>query len=310
MVRALVLCVALASGVALAQDDDDLPALQTGKPKPKPTPPRPRPRPVAPKPKPAPAPAASNDDDLPPLAQAKGELVIKLGANAKGAKLTIDDRDIGMLPQPGQVLVAGEHAISVHRLGYTWFNKRVTIVGNKTNEISVVLEASSAVVSVNSDVAGSQVFVNGRMAGSAPLVDLEVPPGNVEISVKKDGYRDGTQQVLVKAGREYPIEVKLGAPIATAIVTSDAPLVNDLAPHGATDVGLSETPGVTSSAPVYQRWWFWTAIVLVAAGVAVATILGLDLSQPKTIAITQGAVCPTGCDQWINKPSAIVPLKF
>jgi hypothetical protein len=308
MLRALVLCVALASGVALAQEDDDLPALQTGKPKPKPPTARPRPRPVAPKPKPAPA--ASNDDDLPPLAQAKGELILKLGANAKGAKLTIDDREIGALPQPGQVLVAGEHAISVHRLGYTWFNKRVTIVANKANEVSVVLEASSAVVSVNSDVAGSQVYVNGRMAGSAPLVDLEVPPGNIEISVKKDGYRDGTQQVLVKAGREYPIEVKLGAPIATAIVTNDAPVVNDLAPHSGADLGISDTPEVTRSAPVYQRWWFWTAVVVVAAGIAIAAVLSIDLSQPKTISITQKTVCPMGCDQWINEPSAIVPLKF
>src|SRR5581483_4646648 len=96
MVRALFLCAALASGAALAQDDD-LPALPTGKPKPKPPTARPKAKPPAAKPK-----TPVVDDDLPALPAAKGEVIVKLAPPIKGAKLSIDDREIGPLPQPPQ----------------------------------------------------------------------------------------------------------------------------------------------------------------------------------------------------------------
>jgi hypothetical protein len=305
MFRALFLVLAVAAAPALAQDDDLAP-LPT-KPKPKPAAPRQRPK-AQPK-KPAPAPVA-NDDDLAPLPAQKGDLLVKLTGLVKGAKLFIDDREIGTLPQPAQSVAIGEHSVSVRRLGYATLNKRVNVTANKTVDVNVSLEAVSAVLSVSSDVAGAQVFVNGRLVGTTPLYDVEVPPGSFEIAVKKDGYRDGSQVLSAKAGKDYPIEVKLGAPISAGAVatTSDAPLNNDLAPPlVGNDSSLTTTTTVDNS-PVYQRWWFWTAAVAVVAGVVVTGVVVASNTGPAP-SVHQKDFCMAKCDGWINQPAAIVPLR-
>ncbi|MBL8957685.1 MAG: PEGA domain-containing protein [Myxococcaceae bacterium] len=298
MRRALFLVIALAAGPVLAQEDD-LPALPTA-PKQKP-----KPRPKA-RPKTKPAPVA--DDDLPALPTQKGDLLVKLAPAVKGAKLTIDDREIGTLPQGPQTLTAGEHTVTVRRLGYAPFTKKVTVAANKTSDVNVSLEASAAVLTVSCDVAGAQVFVNGRLAGTAPLIELEVPPGSTEIAVRKDGYYDGSQTLNAKAGRDYPIEVKLGAPIAATVVAtnkSDAPVRNDLTPSssaGGDPVTATET---IEDAPVYKKWWFWTAAaVVIAAGVGIGVGVGAN-SGPAPGVRRSNFDCHPNCDGWINQPAAI-----
>jgi len=308
MRRALLLVLALAAAPALAQDDDDLPALPTAKPKAKPKP-RPKPRPAKPA---KPEPVA--DDDIPALPPQKGELLVKLSTPVKGAKLTIDDKEIGTLPQSSQTLNAGEHTVTVRRLGYAPFTKKVTVVGNKASEVNVTLEASAAVLTVSSDVAGAQVFVNGRLAGTAPLIELEVPPGPTEIAVKKDGYHDGAQTLNAKAGRDYPIEVKLGAPIASTVVATntDTPVNDDRLTPTRTDEPIPAVDTSADGTPVYQKWWFWTA-----AAVVVVAAVGIGVGVGASGGGGGGGVrqadfgCTMnmgGCDGWINMPAAIRPL--
>jgi hypothetical protein len=306
--RSALLLVALAAAPVLAQEDDELPALPNAKPKPKPA--RPKPKPPAKKPA-ATAPAA--DDELPALPALKGDLVVKLATPMKGAKLTVDDKEIGQLPQAAQTVTAGEHTVTVRRLGFALFSKKITIVANKPSEVSVTLEPVAAVVTVSCDVVGAQVFVNGRLAGSAPLIDLEVPPGNVEIAVKKDGYHDGAQTLAAKAGRDYPLEVKLGAPLSSAAVAteSDAPVNRELEP---TNVAVSEPVASTEtqveSAPLYQKWWFWTAAVIVVGGIVAGTVVGVNLRAQNTALHKNDFPCQQNgmtCDGWVNVQS-IVPL--
>src|SRR5262249_39660490 len=142
MSRALFVSILLMSAAAYAQDDD-LPALPTGKPKVK-APPRAKPK-VHPK-------APVGDDDLPALPAAKGELIVKLLNPVKGAKLFVDDKEVGTLPLSPQAVTAGEHSVSVRRAGYATFTKKLSVVGNKANDVVINLEATSAVLTVSSDV--------------------------------------------------------------------------------------------------------------------------------------------------------------
>lgn len=310
MRRALLLALALVAVPALAQDDDDLPALPSAKPKAgKPKAPKAKAQPK----KPTPAPVA--DDELPALPPQKGDLIVKLTTPMKGAKLTIDDKEIGLLPQPPQTLTAGDHTVTVRRLGYALFSKKVTVAGNKANELPVSLEAVSAVLTVSSDVAGAQVFVNGRLAGTAPLIELEVPAGSIEIAVKKEGYHDGSQVLSAKPGKDYPIEVKLGAPITSTVVATniDTPVNRDLQPSSTVGIGEPITTTETSvdNSPVYQKWWFWTAAVVVVGAVVVGSVVGANAAAGPA-PIRQGDFhCYQNsmmCDGWVNQPSAIVPL--
>lgn len=302
---ALIVALSLFALPALAQDDD-LPALPAAKPKPKPNKPKPRPKPKHAQP--------VADDDLPALPAQKGDLVVRLASPMKGAKLTIDDKEIGPLPQGAQSLTAGEHTVTVRRLGFAPFSKKVTVAPNKGNEVVVTLEPSAAVLTVSSDVAGAQVFINNRLAGTAPLIELEVPPGNVDIAVKKDGYHDGSQTLNARAGRDYPIEVKLGAPITSTVVATrdDTPVARDLSPiPSQNEPPITGTETQLDDAPVYQKWWFWTAVVVVVGAVAVGTAVGVSQGSGGGGISRNEFTChtrPQMCDGWVNMPNAIVPI--
>jgi hypothetical protein len=301
MMRALpwvLLAVFTASTVALAQDDDDLaPIAPTKKPKPAARPkvaPKPKqPPPVTTKPK-----QPEEDDDLAPIAVAKGDLTIKLSPAVSNAILSIDGKDVGPLPVAAQSLTAGEHQVKVKRLGYADFVKRVTIASGKPTELEVKLQAINAIVSVTSDVPDAQVFVNGRLVGTAPMTEMELPAGPTEIAVRKDGFKDDKQRIILVAGKDYPIVVKFNpGTTSTVVATTDRPVETKLTPDepgGLTGPGVSTTVDET---PIYGRWYFWAGIAAVAVGAAVVTGVVVNNNQPpqrideKTVCAVNGGRC-------------------
>ncbi len=298
---------ALLAGPAFAQDDDDLMQLS---PKKKPDA-KPKPKPKAkPKANPTRTPVTSNDDELTPLTPQKGELVLKLasGAAPRRAKVTIDDREVGTLPIAAQSLSAGEHTVVVRSPGHVTWTKRVVVAANKPTDVLVALEGNAAIVSVNTDTNGAQVMINGKLAGNAPIEELEVPPGATTITVRKEGYKDSTQTLKLVAGKEYPISVKLGAPAATTAIlaTSDRPENTSLVPSPNENVGIETR--VEQSPPLYTRWYFWAGAAAVIAAVAVGTTVGVSASQPKPLG--EKAICGNaGCDSCIGFMCTIMPAQ-
>ena len=306
---------ALLAGPVFAQDDDELMQLGPKKkvdPKAKPKT-KIKPRPPVTRP-----PVTSNDDELTPLTPSKGDLVLKFapGAAPRRAKVTIDDREIGTLPIGTQSLSAGEHTVAIRAPGHVTWTKKVTVLANKPTEVPVTLEANAALVSVAADTNGAQVLINGKLMGTAPLEDLELPPGATTITVRREGYKDSTQTLKLVAGKEYPISVKLGLPVTAPtepIATTDRPENRDLLPPPNETVGLGTT--LEESPPIYTRWYFWAGAVAVVAAVAVGTAVGVSSSQPRPLG--ERKICgDSGCDSCIGftctlmPSSAFAPFKF
>lgn len=296
----LLLSALAISFAAHGQDDDDLAPIAPKKPKAPPAA-KARPRPKAPPP--APKAKPDEDDDLAPIAATKADLTIKFGQGLSNAIVSIDGKDVGPLPVPPQSLAAGEHTVKVRRIGYGDFVKRVTIVGGKAQELEAKLTPINAVVSVTSDVADAQVFVNGRLVGSAPITELELPAGSTEIAVRKEGFKDDKQRLTLVAGKDYPIVVKFNpGTVSTVVAAVDRPVEPRLTP---TD-GDTSTNVVTTTAeetPVTQRWWFWAGIgAVVAAGVVTGVVLATNGNQPP-LRLTADQLCgPNGCDSCIGGP--------
>ncbi|MDP1826413.1 MAG: PEGA domain-containing protein [Archangium sp.] len=294
----LLVAVAFSSTAAFAQDDDDLaPLAPLGKPKPKPKP-KPRPRPVPAKPKPAPIAA---DDDLAPIAPilAKGELSVKAAANLAGSVLSIDGKEVGALPLPPLSVATGEHTVTVKRPGYAAFVKKVLVPGGKTVEVEPKLTATSAVLSVTSDVPGAQVLLNGRSIGVVPLTDVEVPPGPAEIAVIKEGFREESQKINFVVGKEYPIVVKFNAVASTTLTASgDRPVDTRLTPDGTSGTPVTGV-AVAPAEPITSKWYFWAGIAAGAVAIAVGVGVGVGASQPQPL--TEYQICGEGgCDGCIG----------
>ncbi len=273
-----VAVAALYASPALAQDDDLLvPLTAPGKAKPKATKRKPKAA------RPAPKPAKEEEEDLlAPLTQPKGQLVAKISAGVRGAKLFIDDREISTLPAPPQEVPAGDHAVLVKRAGYADFARTVTVKEGATTEVNVLLEAISGVLSVTSSIPGAQVFVDGQPLGAAPVNEQPLTPGDHDVTVVKEGYAEQLTRLQVRPGKDYPLHAEL-------VPASDRPARASLAPDGAggqgMELGVSQT--AAPAQPWFKRWYVWAAAGAVVVGVTTVAVVSSQGFGPKN----REAVC-------------------
>jgi hypothetical protein len=242
-----------------------------------------------------PAPAPVGDSEmLAPLIR-KTELAVKMTGVVRGARLFVDDKEIGAIPKGPIEVAPGEHAVAVRRSGYRDFSRRVTAKEGELTEVSVVLEAVTGFVSVKADVEGARVLINGEDRGAVPLEGLMLSAGSYEIVVQRDGYRPETQRIAVRAGKEYTVEVNL-----RPLVAADEPRNPVLTP-GLTEPSplTQQVPEVSTGTPLTSRWYFWAGVGAVVVGATVGTLVA---TQPRPL--DPNAVCgPGGCDAVINGPS-------
>lgn len=249
--------------------------------------------------KPAPA---SSDDELIPSIGGKTELVVKLSGGIKGARLMVDNKDVGSLPLTGPLQVeAGEHTLVVRRPGYAEFTRRVTAQKNKPTEVSITLEAVAGVVTVTSDVQGATVAINGQEKGSAPLSGLVLKPGSYEIVVSKPGYQPEKKNLNVRAGKDYTVAANLRPAETQPVAGLDAPKNPVLTPSmpvaAAPTIPLKNEPEASTSQPWFKRWYVWAGVGVVAAAAAGA-VVATQGGSAKTL--DADFICGGACDGTIN----------
>jgi hypothetical protein len=114
---------------------------------------------------------------------------------------------------------------------------------------------------VSVKVPNAVVKVAGLERGHSPLdKQLRFNPGRVNIIVKKKGFYNYDRTVVLKAGQLKVVRVLLLEKIKPTVVIKVKP-----------------------AAPIYRRWWFWTALgSLVAGGVtAMAVVFGSRTEEKR-----------------------------
>jgi hypothetical protein len=280
----LALVFAVAASPAFAQDDDLLSPLAPSTPKKK-APAKAKAKAPAKK-----APPPSDSDDLlaPLTPAAKTELLVKLSGGLKGAKLFVDRKEVGPLPAAAVELAAGEHLVVVKRPGYADFSKTVNVAAGKQTEVTASLDAVAGLVTVTCDQSGAMVSLDGKAIGPAPVNELVVPPGEHTFTLRKAGFEDEVERVVVRAGRDIPVEVKMTPAAKVVTAYADRPERTDLNPGDTGATGPLETKGtVTEPGPLYTRWYVIAGaaavVVAAAAGTAVAVSSANRPLTPETI---------------------------
>ncbi len=248
-------------------------------------------------------------DLLAPLVK-KTELLVRLGSGLKGARLFLDNREIGLLPRGPMEVAAGAHSVVVRRSGYRDFSRTLTAKEGELTEVDVMLEARMGFVAVRSDIPGSTVFVNGEAKGPAPLEGLMLAPGSHEIVVRREGYRPETKTLIVRAGKEYSADFTLRPDLGDLVASSDEPRAPVLTPKPAEPASslLAEPPAVASSStPLVQRWYFWAGVGAVATAAVVGTVVA---TQPGPAPLSPDQVCGGPCDAIINGPAGAGIVRF
>lgn len=208
------------------------------------------------------------------------------------ARLFVDGVDKGLIPnnQPLE-LAPGSHTVEVRRLGFANFTQSMDLAPNDSRQVLAELVAVSAVVNVETNVPGAEVWVDGVRAGTAPLRSVLLTPGGHALVIRKSGHKDESSQLQVKAGREYtiqatlrpgsmgsePVAKKTDAPLASSRLSSD-----DVAPR--TIIAQPEVSDramtspltqldrpVHAPKPIYKRWYFWAGVGAAALAAGIGT---------------------------------------
>lgn len=111
-------------------------------------------------------------------------------------------------------------------------------------------------ITVTASMGKVTVYIDGKRMGTAPVVK-RMPPGKITILGRRDGYEDASRTITVVAGKRAKVALTLIAKPKAPPVTA---LVKD------------QPPPAAGSSPIYEKWWFWTAVGAGAVAVLVPSI--------------------------------------
>lgn len=128
------------------------------------------------------------------------KLMVSTSADIEDARVSIDGGELQSMPLLIDV-TPGRHKIVVTAEGYFPFEEMREAIEGDTRPIEVELKAKPALVSVRTE-SGAQVSVDGRPAGTTPLVrPLELSPGRHLVTVTRRGHRPWSREIEVERGQ-------------------------------------------------------------------------------------------------------------
>ncbi len=125
-------------------------------------------------------------------------LGLSVNGNVPGAEVLLNGSSVGRIPFNTQV-PQGSYNVTVRAPGYADFNQ--SIIVNGPTQINANLQAIQVGLSVNANVMGAEVYLNGSLAGRTPL-NLNVVPGSYNLTVRAPGYADYNQSIVVNGATQ------------------------------------------------------------------------------------------------------------
>ncbi|RKG54181.1 PEGA domain-containing protein [Corallococcus sp. AB011P] len=236
-------------------------------------------------------------------APAKATLALKLGSNARGAKVTVDGQEVN--PQTPLELAPGEHTVVARRQNYADFIQQVTLAPGLATELIIALDAATGFATLRADVPRVVVFVDGNRVGPAPIENYPLSQGQHEIEFRGPGLKD-VKNINVRAGQLYVVEGRLrpSSDTPTAVAQADdvprSTLLEPSKPAGpqvdqpGLALGTEQPPEVkeSTSKAWYQKWYVWVGVGVVAA----AAGAGAYAVTRGPAELTPNEVCGGTCD--------------
>jgi hypothetical protein len=180
------------------------------------------------------------------------------------AILHIDGRPVALAIDGVVKLPAGSHVIDASAPDYMAGRREITVVAGTPQSVPLALAAipRTGTVTITASQIGARIKVDGKELGPAP-VTMELGAGGHQVEVMAPGYAPGRSELAVAAGQSRTVNIVLELP-----------------------------PVARETTPLYERWWFWAGVGVVAAG-TVGTILLWPEGKQGALAGTLGTADTT-----------------
>ncbi len=134
---------------------------------------------------------------------------ITVSSNPGGASVTLDGKYVGQTTAGSllnlESVTPGIHPVVLSLPGYKPYSTVITVSPNRVSAINATLTPVSGplakgALSVYSDPAGAEVFIDNESVGTSPYSAPEITTGDHLVSVRMKGYQEYSASVLVTAG--------------------------------------------------------------------------------------------------------------
>ncbi len=110
------------------------------------------------------------------------------------------------------VLRPGSYTLRAEKAGYSPLVADLEVTRDTQQTFRYSFNKLPGHLTIHSSVPGAEVLIDGESIGQTPAEPLELPPGEVQVTVRADRYRDFTAEVTIEgAGSEQTLEVELEA---------------------------------------------------------------------------------------------------
>ena len=141
-----------------------------------------------------------------------GQLTIN--STPEGAEVHIDGRTDPSWVTPFNLpgLTPGQHTVSITRAGYSTESRTIDVASGSKSFLVVQLAQVTAMVAVNGEPAGAQVFIDGKDTGKVTPTQISLDkPGPHVLLVRKQGYLEETTTANLQAGQIFHFAPSLKA---------------------------------------------------------------------------------------------------
>jgi serine/threonine protein kinase len=167
------------------------------------------------------------------------------------ATVIIDNDSIGKSPINKLSLKPGRYSLKISKADYFPIDTTVVLKPGNNLSLSFLLKSSivqnevrisekvttptrsiptksvsNALIKVNSEPGAAEVYINGKFKGNTPLNIADIPPGEYQLTFKKDGYAINQNQVNLKSGQNRDLNVNLSPLTGSLHIITNPPSAN------------------------------------------------------------------------------------
>jgi len=181
-----------------------------------------------------------------------GPGTLEISSSPSGAKIYVNGEYKGVTPLTLS-LMPGTYEVKITKDGYEDYTGMVGVKTGETRSISVTLKLVYGFLSVNSNPSGAEVYIDGNYAGTTPLENYKISPGEHVVKIKKEGYQEYTKTVNIIAGETTTLSASLtpipqSTPETTSTATTTTTSTSTLTtPSQTTITSTSAVPSTTTS---------------------------------------------------------------
>lgn len=218
---------------------------------------------------------------------------LRIVSEPEGAQAYVDGRYYGVTPCTADQLPAGDHFVTLKKDGYRKAVMPAEVPGKRERRVEFKLVRSEKYLLVEQTISHVEKIL-GVAVADAEMDNLRqvlfvdhaafvraAASGLTEVQVDVYLYDLRTRRLLSHISRVVP-----RAQIESHLDTLATNLYTDVNYEGELALPKEKSPPkLAARKPLHKSWWFWTALVVAAGGIAGAT---------TAIVLTQPASCPSG----------------